>query len=134
MQLAKRSIAIRRTRHQNAKGHDICQLIHRHSLVLHLPPDGISRFHAAANAAFQPDAGQRILQFNGNRGDGYFRLGCEKIEAVNYALPHFAIQHRKRIILKFLLDPCQPDPLGQRRKDIHRLARNALLLVGLLDE
>jgi hypothetical protein len=118
---------------EDAKGHDVGELLERDVLALHFAPDRVRAFFAAEHRCAKAYLGKIALQLPGNAGDEVAALGAEEIEAADDRLARLCVEFGEGEILEFVLDRVHADAFGKRRVDIHRFHRDAPALFRLGD-
>ena len=134
MDQAERAIALLGIRDDDAKRHHVGQLLEADVALGHLAPNRIGMLLAprhlgldavAAEQQHQPRADPRdaiparpLAQLFEPPGDGFERLGFQLAKGERLHLLHEFVH---------------ADTLGERRVDLHRLARNSAALVGIGD-
>lgn len=113
----------------DADGEQVVNLLERNLLALHLAPDRVDAFHASRNLVVDVVAVER--------GDDRGVELVDELPARSFAflqfLRDFGILLREAVlhaeVLQFALDRVEPQPVGQRREEVDRLARDLDLLV-----
>jgi hypothetical protein len=134
VQHAERAVAVLDLVGQHAEGEDVGDLLERHVPLGHLLPDRVRVLLPAPHLGLDSGGGERLLDVERDRvdlpvlrapdlleppGDRRVGLGLELLEREQLHLAHVLVH---------------PHPLGERGVDVHRLAGDALALLGALDE
>mmetsp|Transcript_28501 Transcript_28501/g.53455 ORF Transcript_28501/g.53455 Transcript_28501/m.53455 type:complete len:394 (+) Transcript_28501:2917-4098(+) len=99
-------------------------------LFLHLAPDRIGLLGPAKDLGLDPRLFQLKPHVAGDPLDHVAGFALHGDEAADDGRTAFGIDDLERQILKFLAHPLHPHAPGQRRKDVHGLARFLHLFVG----
>ena len=114
----------------DAKAVDVGQARETRLLLLHLAPDRVGPFLAPADLRGDSGCGDRGENLRADERDQVAAVVPELDESPKNRCPRLRVQHFEREILKLLADRLHAHASGQRRIDLHRLAGNALPLVG----
>ena len=134
VQHPQRAVAVGHVLADDAKGHDVSDLFERDMAFGHLAPDRIGVLFAARNLGGYPGFEQGVFHVERDRIDLPAILAADLVEPLGDGGEGFGFDLLEGEHLHFAHIFIQPDALGQRGVDIHRLARDALALLGLLDE
>ena len=119
----------------NPERHDVGELLERDVLALHLDPDRIGGLLTAVDRGVGKVGGlQRRGQFFRHPLDHAAALRAQEREPRQNTVARFAVEFGKREVFEFVLHAMHADALGERRVDLHRLARDLAAFVGALDE
>ena len=99
-------------------------------LLLHLAPDRVGLLLAPQHLRLNAGLRQNRADVVGDLGDDVARLPAELHEAADDRLARLRVEHAEGQILEFLAHPLHAHPPGERREDVHGLARLARLLLG----
>ncbi len=131
---AERVIALLDRVHHDAKRHDVRELLEADILVLHLEPDRIGGLLAPGHGGLEPAIAQRLVELVYDALDEIAALGAQERETRDDALPRIGIKLGEGQILQLVFHLVHADALGERRVDLHRLARDAAALLLVADE
>ncbi len=134
VQDAQRAITVVLVVGENAEGHDVGHLFEADMALGHLAPDRIGMLFAAAHLDLQARLGQRLFHRQRDRIDLTAVLLAQLREPLGNRVIGFGLELFEGEQLHLAHIFIHPDPLGKRRVDIHRFARDPLALLGLLDE
>jgi len=113
-----------------AKAVDVGQAREGKALLLHLAPDRIGLLGAAEHVGLD----LRLVQLGPDIGadlrDRIARFALQRQEAADDGIARLGVQDLEGQVLQLLAHPLHPHPPGQRREDVHRLARLLHLLFG----
>ena len=126
---AERRVAVADLVDQDADGVDVVDLAELRALALHLLPDAVDVLRAALEVGL--DAGR--LELRRELGDGALDVGLAAlapgVEELGQLAEALGLERLEGEVLELPLDLPDPEPLGQRGVDLHRLAGDALLLL-----
>ena len=126
----ERGVAVADVLDQDADGVDVVDLAELRALALHLLPDAVDVLRAALEVGV--DAGSRELGLQ--LGDRALDVGlatlAARVEQLGQLAEALGLESLEGEVLELPLHLPDPEPLGQRRVDLHRLAGDALLLLG----
>src|SRR6185312_8963129 len=131
---AERVIALLDRVDDDAERHDVGQLLEADILLLHLAPDRVWRFFAARELGPNAAGFERFAQLAQDARHHVAATILEEGKARPDALARIGIELAERQVLELVLHFVHADALGERRVDLHRFARDAPALVGILDE
>jgi hypothetical protein len=118
-------VAIGDGRHHDAQGHEVVHLVHPDALAAQLLVDGVE----ALDAPLQRGLQRRRLQLLRHRGlhllDERGGLLAALLHLRRQVLVGLRFQVLEGQVLQLVLDLAHPEPPGQRRVDVHGLARDA---------
>ena len=134
MQHAQRAVAIFLAVGEHPERHDVGHLFKADVAFGHLVPDRKRVLFAARNLDLEPGFGEALFHLQRNRIDlpailaaQLFQPGVDRGKAHRLQLAEGQRLHFAHVLI-------HADPLGQRRVDIHRLARDQLAFLRRLDE
>ena len=131
---AQGRVAIRLVIGDNAEGHDVGHLFEADMAFGHLAPDRIRVLLAARHFDLQSRLGERVLDIECDLVDLPGVERTQLIETVLDGAIGFGLQLFEGEQLHLAHIFIHPHPLRERGVDIHRLARDALALVRILNE
>ena len=121
----------------DAERHDVGELLEADVALGHLAPDRIGMLLAPRHLRLDPGAAQQQFQPRRNLGDTVVAqplgTGLELLQPLGDRLIGFGFELAEGERLHLLHELVHADPLGERRVDVHRLARDPATLVGVLD-
>ena len=126
---AERRVAVAHVVDEQADGVDVVDLAELRALALHLLPDAVDVLRAALEVGL--DAGRLELRRElGDRPvDVRLAALAPRVEELGQLAEPLRLEGLEREVLELPLHLPDPEPLGQRRVDLHRLAGDALLLL-----
>ena len=135
MHRAERRVAGLLGRHRDAERHDVGELLEGDVAPVHLLPDRVRRLLAPRHldhlrAGFLADA----LQLRAHLLDHIGALAAQEIQPRLDGRIRLRVELRERQRLQLGLHRVHADPFGQRRVDLHRLARDAAAPLRVLHE
>ena len=131
---AERVIALLDRVDGDAERHDVGKLLETDILALHLAPDRVRTLLAAGYLRIADAAlAQYAIECRNDPRDEIAALLAQEGEARLQALPRIGIELGESEILELVLHAMHADALGERRVNVHRLARDAASLVVVLD-
>ena len=127
---AERRVAVADLVDEEADGVDVVDLAELRALALHLLPDAVDVLRAALQVGL--DAGRLELGLELGDGPVDVRLAAlaPRVEQLGQLAEALGLEHLEGEVLELPLHLPDPEPLGQRRVDLHRLAGDAVLLLG----
>ena len=127
---AERRVTVAHVVDQDADGVDVVDLAELRALALHLLPDAVDVFRAALEVGL--DAGR--LEPGRQLRDGAIDVGLAAlapgVEELGQLAEALGLERLEGEVLELPLHLPDPEPLGERGVDLHRLAGDALLLLG----
>ena len=133
MQQPQRLVALRDIGHDDAEGHDVGELLERHVLLLHLAPDRIRRLLAAQHLRVEAAVLQALGQLGLDLGHDLVAFFLQVPKARLHGRAAVRIELGESKLFEFALHPLHADARGERRVEIHGLARDARAACRLLD-
>ena len=131
---AQRAIAIFRAVGDDAKRHDVGQLLEADVALLHLAPDRIGMLLAPRHGDRQVAAAQQQLQFRADAVDLVMAAFLQLLQPLGDAVIGVRFQLAEGQQLHLAHEIIHADPLGERGIDVHRLLGDAAALGFILDE
>ena len=127
---AEGGVAVAHLIDQDADGVDVVDLAELGTLALHLLVDAVDVLRAALEIGL--DAGRLELRLELGDGPIDVRLAAlaPRVEQLGQLAEALGLERLEGEVLELPLHLPDPEPLGQRRVDLHRLARDPLLLLG----
>ncbi len=108
---------------------DVVDLAELGTLALHLLPDAVDMFRPTLDVGHDPGCLETRSQFGDGPLDVGLAAGSSGIQQSGQVTEAFRLERLEGEVLEFPLDLPDPEPLGEWRVDLHRLASDALLLV-----
>ena len=126
---SERAIAVRLVVDDDPEGHDVGQLLEADVPLGHLLPDRKGMLLAAGDLGIEAVVGEVKLQAEADPVDEIAALLGELVEAPGHRCEGVRLKLPKRERLHLGHHLVHADALGERRVDIHRLARDTAALL-----
>ncbi len=128
---AQRRVAVADVLDQEADGVDVVDLAELRALALHLLPDAVDVLGAALELCLDPGVRQPRPQLLDGPLDVGLTTRPPGVEQLRQVPEGLGLECLEREVLQLPLDLPDTQALGERGVDLQRLARDALLLLGL---
>ena len=126
---AERGVAVAHVVDEQADGVDVVDLAELRALALHLLPDAVDVLRAALEVGLDAGLLELRREFGDRPVDVRLAALAPGVEQLGQLAEALGLERLEREVLELPLDLPDPEALGQRRVDLHRLAGDALLLV-----
>jgi hypothetical protein len=127
---AERGVAVAHVLDEDPNGVDVVDLAKLRALALHLLPDAVDVLRPSLQVRLNP----RLVEPRPQLGDRAIDVGLAappaRVEQLGEIAEALRLERLEREVLELPLHLPDPEPLGQRRVDLERLAGNSLLLLG----
>ena len=129
MHRAERRVAVRDVAGEDAEAVDVGEPGEALLLLLHLAPDRIGLLLAPEDLGGDAGAGEREADVLGDLRDHVAGLVAQRHEAADDRRARLGVEDAEGDVLELVAHPLHAHPAGERREDVHRLARLAQLLL-----
>ena len=130
---AERLIALGHRGDDDAKRHDVGELLETDMVPLHLAPHRIGRLFAARNFGLQPPFGLDPLQLVDDTDDQILAAGAQETKPRQDRFAGIRVEFREGQVLELVLHVVHADTLSQRSVDLHSFAGDEFALFWILD-
>ena len=127
---AQRGVAVLDLLHEAADGVDVVDLLEAGALALHLLVDAVDVLRAALQLGLDAGLGQGRPELVDRGLDEALAALAPGVEELGQLAEAVGLEGLEGQVLELPLHLPDPEPLGQGGVDLHRLAGDALLLVG----
>ena len=132
MHHAQRGVAVGHGVHQHAHGEQVVDLVERLVLGLHFFIDAVEVLGAAGDLALDVRRLERFPELLHDQVDDVLALLALGPDQLHHLVEALRVDVAQRQVLQLPFDGEDAQPVGQRRVDVERLARNGHLSLGLL--
>ena len=127
---AQRRVAVADLVDEHADGVDVVDLAELRALALHLLPDAVDVLRAALELGLDAGVGRAAAAAPRSPARCTLSRPLRRVSSCRASSRNaLGLERLEREVLELPLDLPDPEPLGERRVDLHRLAGDALLLL-----
>ena len=126
---AERGVAVAHLVDEDADGVDVVDLAELRALALHLLADAVDVLRAALEVGLDAGLLEPRLELGDRPVDVRFAADPARVEQLGELAEALGLERLEGEVLELPLHLPDPEPLGERRVDLHRLAGDALLLL-----